>query len=609
MRPRSRDLTRLAFLLGRYVRPYWSSVAALIVVSLCVTGLAALAPVIMAPIFDLVFDRVPTPPAGGIASLDLSNLSWLFFRMVGGGGDRFTAIAFLCVAYVAIGWVRSAGEFVAFMVAMRVRVRAALDMQDDLFRHTLGLSLRFFTRQRTGDLVARLYNDTHTATVGLEGIVTTLLTAPLLILIYGVLLVRTSPLLVVAAVAAAGLHVAVSRGIQGRIRRASQEHWRIYGDIAARLQEAFLSIRVVKSFGAELTELRKLASDATGALRAHLRFAGVKNVETPARGAINTFVEASLVLLAAWELLAGRMTAPTFLLFLYVGRAVMVPVGQLGAAWTQIQATLGASERIFELLEERPEIVDGPEPVRGFDDAIRIDDLAFAYDDARVLSGVSLEIRRGETVALVGPSGVGKSTLADLVLRLYDPTAGRILLDGTDVRRFRQREYRRLFGVVSQEALLFNTTVRENIAYGRDDLTPADLERAARIANAHDFIQELPQGYETIVGDRGIRLSGGQRQRIAIARAVVGRPPILVLDEATSALDTESEKAVREAIDRVIEDSTSIVIAHRLSTILHADKIVVLSEGRIESVGRHESLLESSPTYARLYRLQFERDL
>jgi ABC-type multidrug transport system fused ATPase/permease subunit len=208
-------------------------------------------------------------------------------------------------------------------------------------------------------------------------------------------------------------------------------------------------------------------------------------------------------------------------------------------------------------------------------------------------------------VALVGPSGAGKSTLADLVLRFYDPDRGSITIDGRDLRTLRQAAYRRLFGVVPQEALLLNGTVRENIAYGRDAVSDADVDRAARLANAHDFIAELPQGLETQVGDRGIRLSGGQRQRIALARALVGRPEILVLDEATSALDTESEKAVQEAIERAIAGTTSIVIAHRLSTILHADRIAVVNDGVVEAVGTHRELLERCPTYARLYRLQF----
>jgi ABC-type multidrug transport system fused ATPase/permease subunit len=220
---------------------------------------------------------------------------------------------------------------------------------------------------------------------------------------------------------------------------------------------------------------------------------------------------------------------------------------------------------------------------------------------------LTLEIGKGEFVALVGPSGAGKSTLADLLLRLHDPDSGSVRIDGVDLRGLRQREYRHLFGVVSQENLLFHDSVRNNIRYGRDDITDAAVEQAARQANAHDFIVTLPQGYDTVVGDRGVRLSGGERQRIAIARALVHNPQILVLDEATSALDSESERLVQQAIDRVVKQTTAIVIAHRLSTVTHADRIVVLSGGRIEATGRHHELLDRSATYRRFCQLQFDR--
>jgi subfamily B ATP-binding cassette protein MsbA len=232
--------------------------------------------------------------------------------------------------------------------------------------------------------------------------------------------------------------------------------------------------------------------------------------------------------------------------------------------------------------------------------------VTFGYEGGEpVLQDVSLEIRKGEIVALVGPSGTGKSTLADLILRFHDPRAGAVSVDGRDVRTLTQASYRRLFGVVPQDPVLFNASVRDNIAYSREGVSEADVRRAAGIANADAFIAEMPDGYDSVVGDRGVRLSGGQRQRVAIARAIASRPPILILDEATSSLDTESERLVQQAIDRVILGATSIIIAHRLSTVLHADKIVVLNRGRVEAVGRHAEVLQSSETYGQLFRYQF----
>src|SRR6185369_2713217 len=335
--------------------------------------------------------------------------------------------------------------------------------------------------------------------------------------------------------------------------------------------------------------------------RVNVKRGAHKHIEEPARAIVNYVVEAGLILLAVSELMAGRLAAPTFFLFLYVGRAAVVQVGLISTAVTTVHGVLAATGRVWELFAVKPETVDGREPVSDLRDRIAFRDVSFSYGDEPVLSGMSFEIARGEMVALVGASGVGKSTVADLLLRFYDPVTGVVTLDGRDIRTLRQEDYRRLFGVVSQEALLFNTTIRDNIVYGREGLDEADVVRAAQVANAHDFIAELPDGYATVVADRGIRLSGGQRQRIAIARAVVGRPAILVLDEATSALDSESERVVWEAIDRAVQGTTALVIAHRLSTVLRADRIVVLSRGGVEAVGRHAELLDRSETYRHLH--------
>ena len=397
----------------------------------------------------------------------------------------------------------------------------------------------------------------------------------------------------------------LTRLVRGPIRRLATDQFSALAALTARFQESILSVRVVKSFGAETFELRRLGQALAAALRVNVKLGAYKHVEEPARSFVNYLAEGTLLALAAWELLAGNLAVPAFFLFLYVGRATMVQLGLLSSAYTSMQTTLAASSRIAELFVLRPAVEDGPETIATFRDRIVVEDVSFAYEGEPVLSSVSFEIAKGEVTALVGPSGAGKSTLADLILRLYDPNGGTITIDGFDLRRLTQASYRRLFGVVSQESLLFNATIRENIAYGRDGVAETDIVRAAQIANAHDFIMEFPDGYDTVVGDRGIRLSGGQRQRVVIARAIVHRPQVLILDEATSSLDSESERLVHRAIDRVIQGTTSIIIAHRLSTVMRADKIVVVNRGTVEAVGRHAELLAINETYARLYRLQF----
>ena len=603
---RADDLGRFGWLLRHYLLPHWPAVALLLVGSALGTVLSAVFPVLMAPILDLALGGTAAPPARA-SGLTLSTLGAAFFAWIGVGAvdDRFRAILFLCVAYVAVGVLKGWLDFGNYMLALWIRMRAGTALQADLFRHLLSLSMRFFTRHRTGELVSRLSTDTLGATAGLETIVGTLVSAPVLILFYGYLLASTSPRLVGAAVGAAVLHYAVTRGIKGPVRRFTADQFSALAEVAARFQETLLSIRTVKSFGAERFEQRRLAGVLKDVVRVNVKRGAYKHIEEPARAIVNYVVEAGLILLAVSELMAGRLTAPTFFLFLYVGRAAVVQIGLLASASTTVHSVLAAAGRVGELFAVTPETVDGREPATELRDRIAFRDVSFSYGDEPVLSGVSFEIARGEMVALVGASGVGKSTLADLLLRFYDPVTGVVTMDGHDVRTLRQEDYRRQFGVVSQEALLFNTTLRDNIVYGREGLDEADVIRAARVANAHDFIAELPEGYDTVVGDRGIRLSGGQRQRIAIARAVVGRPAILVLDEATSALDSESERVVWEAIDRAVEGTTALVIAHRLSTVLRADRIVVLARGGVEAIGRHAELLERSETYRHLHRLQF----
>lgn len=605
------DFQQLLFLLKKYSKPYWKSFCLLMAVSFSVAFFTALLPLIFAPILDILLGKgfVIAPGGQGEFSLDSLNLknmgaavlSWL------GLDDSYRSIIILCVIYLIVGCLKSLCNFGSYLSALWVRVRTARDMQFDLYRHILTLSLGFFTKQRTGELMSRMETDTTATTYGFDGIIRNIIQAPVLIVFYGVLLVRTSPKLALSAVVLALMHYGVTKGIQKPIRRYVADQFSALAELKARLQEAIQGIRIVKTFSAEKRELFRFKDSIRNLVVANMKFGIFKHVQQPTRSIVNHFVETCILMLGAYQVLSKQMEFTTFVMFIYVCRAITKPISSLGNTLTVVQSTLAASERVLKLFSERPKVADGAETISNFKTSIKLADVSFSYDNKiAVLSRIDLEVNKGEIVALVGPSGAGKSTLADLILRFYDPTSGEITIDGENLKEFKQTHYRRLFGMVPQEPLLFNATIRENIAYGMDDPKEDAIIHAAKIANAHEFILELPNGYDTLVGDRGIRLSGGQRQRVAIARALVYGPEIILLDEATSSLDSESEKQVQQAIDRVIESNTGIVIAHRLSTIINADKIVVMDQGRILDQGRHSDLLERCSLYRKLCKIQFD---
>lgn len=609
------DFSRLAYLLKKYASPYWKAMIFLILANFLVAFIAALSPLIMAPILDIALGKdlsILTDASQKITfgNLSLKNLGAAMLQILGlaHSTERFRTILLLSGLFFGVTVLRRLADFGRYLLALWVRVRCARDMQYDLYKHILSLSLGFFNKQRTGELMSRMDTDTTATTGGFERIVSNLITSPLLIIVYGALLVRTSPRVAIAAFIGGISHYALTKAIQKPIRRHMTDQFSIFADLRATLQEAIQGIRVVKSFSAEGYELKKLGNAITNLIRINMKYGVFKHIEDPVRAIVNRFIEIGILIFVSWELISGHMDAATFFLFLYVGRSIMNPISVLGKTVTSFQNTLAASERVFELFSEKPNVQDGVNEIFDFKNTIQINNVSFAYDTRKVLKNIDLKIKKGEIVALVGPSGAGKSTLSDLILRLYDPTDGDISIDGRDLRLLKQASYRRLFGMVPQESLLFNSTVKENIAYGRADLPEEDIIFAAKVANAHEFIIDLPKGYDTLVGDRGIRLSGGQRQRVAIARAIVCRPSIIILDEATSSLDSESEKLVQQAIDRVINKNTGIVIAHRLSTVIRADKIVVMDKGSILDQGSHEELQKRCELYSRLCELQFNME-
>ncbi len=485
------------------------------------------------------------------------------------------------------------------------------DLRRHLFSHLLSLSPRFFENHKTGDITSRLTSDVATV----QGVVSTalvqLFTTPLMFAATLTILFWTNWKLSSFILAVVPLVILVAIVLGRVIRRLSKAFQDKVAEANARAEEAIGGIRVVQSFTAEKLEAerysRLVGESYRTALRRALVSSGLSGVVF-----FTIFSALGLIFWYGGRLVSlGEITPGQLVSFILYAFNVAASVGTLAGIWSQVQSALGASSRIFELLDTPSDLKEpeNPYPLAAVRGEVRLEDVHFAYDErGEILRGVNLTALPGQVVALVGPSGAGKSTLIALIPRFYDVTKGRLTLDGVDIRRLRLMDLRRQIALVPQETLLFSGSIEENIRYGNPQASQAEVIEAAKAANAHEFISAFPQGYQTLVGERGVKLSGGQRQRIAIARALLKNPRILILDEATSSLDSESEVLVQEALDKLMQGRTTFVIAHRLSTVRNADQIVVLDKGQIVQQGTHEELLAQGGLYRDLYELQFREE-
>jgi ATP-binding cassette, subfamily B, bacterial MsbA len=591
-------------LLG-FLRPHRHYLAGNVSANLVAAVLDGVAFALLIPFLNVLFGTADAIPVGKGWLTDL--LTALVGRLIDPADPGRSLLGVIGTILLLVtlknGFVWLSGQF-----GVSLQERITRDLRDTVFGHMVRLPLGWFARTKAGQIIARILSDAEQAKAVLAEVATRSIQSAAQVVVTIVVLLRMSPSLAAMSLVIAPIITLLLQPVLRRLRKGHRALRNDYGEITSVLQEVIGGVRIVKAFRGETYEDGRFTQASGTYTRGMVRIARLALVSGPVTEVLGTVVAVTVLWFGAQQVFAGTLDGATLITFMVLVMRLLPPLKQLSQAPTVAQQSLAAAERLFEVLDEpsEPQRDRGTRTQATFTDAVVFEGVGFAYDaDTPVLRDIRLTARRGDMVALVGASGAGKSTLVDLIPRFIEPTAGRITIDGVDTRDLTLPALRALIGIVSQDTVLFNDSVRANIAYGAEGrYTAAQVEAAARAANAHEFIAALPQGYDTVLGERGARLSGGQRQRLAIARALLTDPPILILDEATSALDTESERLVQEAIDRLLAGRTVFVIAHRLSTVVSATRILVLDRGRVVEEGTHSELLARGGAYARLHALQ-----
>ena len=602
--------------LVKYVKPYRGYLGGSIVLNMLSAVLNIFSFSLIIPILQILFKMsntvysfIPWDSADmGFKDIVINNAYYGVTVLIQDKGAAMT-LFLLCLWLSITTLMKTACYFGSSAIMIPIRTSVVRDMRRELYNKILTLPLGFFSQERKGDIIARMSGDINEVESSIMSTLDMLLKNPILIIFYMGTLIITSWQLTVFTIVVATLLIWLMSALGRTLKKKSLQAQALWSDTMSQLEETLGGLRVIKAFVAE-DKMQTRFNNVTEAVKKKTgRVATRQALAHPMSEFLGTVLIAIVLGFGGAIILSEKawFDAPTFIFYMVILYSVINPLKDFAKAGYNIPKGMASMERVNKILETESSIKEAPNAsdVTGFNDEITFSNVSFSYDeDRKILDDINLTVKKGTTVAIVGESGAGKSTLVDLIPRFYDVTGGSIKIDGTDIRDMKIHSLRSLMGNVNQEPILFNDTIFNNIAFGVEGATMEQVIAAAKIANAHDFIMEKEDGYNTNIGDRGMRLSGGQRQRLSIARAILKNPPILILDEATASLDTESEKLVQEALDRLMSTRTTIAIAHRLSTIKNSDEIIVMHEGHIVERGKHEELLALNGYYKKLTDMQ-----